>query len=374
MHNIEIEAAADRQLSEAKPEKHIRAQTLNLTRPLSPGFVVMMLAFVALLLAIGEVILRTDMVQARLTAPSIGSRHWHLARQVHRLETMARKEGAPDCLFLGNSMVWRGIDVEAFQTAYEQTTGEPIRCFNFGVDALTAAGAGPLAQLLVEQYRPKLLIFGTDARDFSTPIDSEETQVILETPWLQYRLGNWSLDGWLHEYSYVYRYRRHIREIMRFFYRDALRREPDRGLDGFDSDDAVGAFVQEPPDPADSRQHIQYYYSRLSDYVIRSENLAALQQIVDQQTAGVRVLVVEMPVPETYMYFFGNDVADYEHFIDTMKVFLQDSQTPFWQTTPLGLIPDDGWVDYSHLNTAGARLFSSWLGHQVGTEVVFETR
>ena len=30
------------------------------------------------------------------------------------------------------------------------------------------------------------------------------------------------------------------------------------------------------------------------------------------------------------------------------------------------MIPDDGWVDYSHLNTKGAKIFSEWLAHRVG--------
>ena len=44
--------------------------------------------------------------------------------------------------FLGNSMVWRGFDPQAFAQAYQAQRGQALRCFNFGVDAMPAAGAG----------------------------------------------------------------------------------------------------------------------------------------------------------------------------------------------------------------------------------------
>jgi hypothetical protein len=34
------------------------------------------------------------------------------------------------------------------------------------------------------------------------------------------------------------------------------------------------------------------------------------------------------------------------------------------------MIPDDGWVDYSHLNVDGADVFSAWLGGQIGEMVI----
>jgi hypothetical protein len=42
----------------------------------------------------------------------------------------------------------------------------------------------------------------------------------------------------------------------------------------------------------------------------------------------------------------------------------------FLETTRLDLIPDDGWADYSHLNSKGAVIFSKWLGKQLGKAVM----
>jgi hypothetical protein len=76
-----------------------------------------------------------------------------------------------------------------------------------------------------------------------------------------------------------------------------------------------------------------------------------------------------MPVPDTYYYFFGNGKDDYQRFIDQVNHLAEANEVQFWQTSPLQLIPDDGWVDYTHMNTTGARAFSQWLGQRVGERV-----
>jgi hypothetical protein len=79
-----------------------------------------------------------------------------------------------------------------------------------------------------------------------------------------------------------------------------------------------------------------------------------------------RVIVVEMPVSDGLYYFFENGTADYDRFVDGVTELATLHDVPFWRTEPLDSIPDDGWLDYSHLNTAGAEIFSIWLGEEVG--------
>jgi hypothetical protein len=67
---------------------------------------------------------------------------------------------------LGSSLVGSGLDPETFSTRYEAVTGEPMECFNFGLGSLMASAAGPIAQILVDPYHPKLLIYGTNPRDY----------------------------------------------------------------------------------------------------------------------------------------------------------------------------------------------------------------
>jgi hypothetical protein len=333
------------------------------------------LLFFVLLFAAGELLARLDMFQTRLTAPELGSTHRQFETQMHRLETLFKREGAVECIFLGNSMVWGGFDPLAFTQTYQSKTGQDIRCFNFGVDGMPASASGVLAEILIEDYHPQLLIYGTDARDYAVTRDARDAVVLLDSPWLQYRQGRFTVEGFLFEHSYLYRYREQLCRLLRFDYTQ-LRSGPDRSPTtgyGFDPNDRIGSFVQTIPDPQDPRGPIQYYFSVLSDYQMLPVNLDGLEKIVAQNDQDTQVLVVEMPVPETYMYFFANREEDYQRFINRARQMAADHDVPFVQTTPLNLIPDDGWVDYSHLNTRGAGIFSAWLGKQMGEAAVQHT-
>jgi hypothetical protein len=95
------------------------------------------------------------------------------------------------------------------------------------------------------------------------------------------------------------------------------------------------------------------------------ENLKGLESITDYNGSGIQVILVEMPVADGLYYFFGNGASDYNKFLTRVDELASLHQVPFWQTEPLDFIPDNGWVDYSHLNKTGAEIFSKWLGQQV---------
>jgi hypothetical protein len=73
-----------------------------------------------------------------------------------------------------------------------------------------------------------------------------------------------------------------------------------------------------------------------------------------------------MPVPDTYFYFFDKDGVMYQAFLDLVESSASKNQVMFIKTSGLNLIPNDGWVDYAHVNTKGAAIFSEWLGIQIG--------
>jgi len=137
---------------------------------------------------------------------------------------------------------------------------------------------------------------------------------------------------------------------------------------GFAPDDTVAAFVGTPPDPNDPSWQVRYYFSVLSDYQVRPENVAGLEQVLSQ-VKQTQVLVVEMPVPETYFYFFGAGERDYQRFLDEVGARAAAYGVPFWRTTEQHLISAVGWMDYGHMNSRGAEVFSAWLGQQVAEAV-----
>jgi hypothetical protein len=125
-----------------------------------------------------------------------------------------------------------------------------------------------------------------------------------------------------------------------------------------------------PPDPYSDEIPDQYLFGLLAEYEMLPENLSGLEQVIAQGGPDVQVLIVEMPVPPTYMHFLDNGQQDYQRFIDYVERVAGSRAVPFWQTTPLRLIREEGWWDYTHLTTKGALVFSEWLGEELGRAVV----
>lgn len=345
---------------------------LRLTRP-SLHLPLLTLLFLLILTGMAEAVVRQPAFQSRLMAPTLNTRHRQFEVQWHRLQQVAQEDGRVDCIVLGNSMVVSGFDPLVFARAYQEETGETLTCFNFGVDAIPTMPAGALAKILIEDYQPRLFIYGLDARDLAVARTDRDTTVILDMPWVQYRMGHFNLEGWLIEHSALYRYRRLLYNLSRFQYRDTLRSyygpETARGRLGYDPDETVADYINVPPDPNNPEFQIQYYYRLLSDYQLDAENQAGLEMLLAQQQAPGQFLVLEMPVPDTYFFFFGDAAADHDTFTRYVNETSARYHVPFWQTSSLRLFPDDSWMDYSHLNAKGAEIFSAWLGHQISQAV-----
>ena len=328
------------------------------------------LTFVFLLVfsGIGEVASRSEIFQSYLTPPRLGSRHSQLGYKLALLDA-AQKNGPIDCIAIGSSTIDVGFDPDAFQKVYQGVTGRDIRCFNFGIDASSSVSVAVLAGILIEDYHPRLLIFGTDARDYVVSRDDQDTAVVLDSPWVKYRSGYFSPEGWLLEHSYLYRYRQHLSRLARlnfegtlWYYtniRDGLR------SNGFNPVHIVAPYINDVPTSDNDSYEVVYYTRIYSSYQMLDENLKALEKIMDFKNMGTKVIVVEMPVSDGLYYFFGNGQTDYDKFISRIEELANLHQVPFWRTEPLDSIPDNGWSDYSHLNVAGAEIFSNWLGQQV---------
>jgi hypothetical protein len=296
----------------------------------------------------------------------MGTRHYEFGPKLFQLKSIVERKEGINCIFLGNSTVNNAMDPGEFASAYKETTGQDIRCFNFAVDAIPASVAGVIAQILVEDFQPKVLIYGTSARDYSLPLDDEETTVILDTEWIQYRLGNFNIKGLLFQYSHLFRYRNYFPELSRLNFRDTLRSEAIYRVseNGFIPLTEEGRQIDNPPDPND--QSLKRGFHLLCEYSIQTDNLDGLTNIISLNGPDLQIVIVEMPVPDTFIYFFENKNVDYQLFIDQIAGQARAGGVPFLKTSGLALIPDDGWVDYSHVNPTGAQAFSQWLGQQLG--------
>ncbi len=328
------------------------------------------LTFIFLLLLLGavEVSLRFYFVQPQVNrlVPSLGSRHQQMELQLARLESKVNKEGRVDCIILGSSLVWLGVDPDIFEKAYKLETGQDINCFNLGIETMSAGAAGVIAKFIVDRYQPRLLIYGTSARDYAVGAESEETEVILNTPWLQHYLGNYSIWGWLYTHSFTIRYMRQIRSLLHLNLDELV-------TIGSDSGSLNGFLAKTRPAREIHFQHAADDAARwLQPYEIQRENLLGLEQVVNLQSDGLQVVVVEMPVSENYYSFFTNGRQDYERFIRQTEDLLGSKGFKLLRTSTDPPVPDDGWWEYSHMNAIGAKAFSKWLGKRIGKRVMID--
>ena len=327
------------------------------------------LAVLFMLTGVGELIVRTEFFQAPLTPPHLGSSHYQLGHKLAWLDAETKRNGPVDCIMLGNSMVARAFDPDVFQNTYKKATGRDIHCFNFGINASSAFSTAVVARILVEEYNPRFLIVGTDPRDFALPSSDPDVTTIVDSSWIRYHLGDFSLDDWLTDVSYLYRYRSHISRLLHFKYKDTLWSDTKLNFpilpNGLTEIDKVNPLVNDPPDPLNISEEVAYFKKIYAPYVMLDENLVALETIAEHNGSGTQVVIVEMSVADGFYYFFEKGEADYNRYVDAIGKLASLHQVPFWRTEPLDLIPVDGWADYIHVNPKGAAAFSAWLAVQV---------
>ncbi len=142
--------------------------------------------------------------------------------------------------------------------------------------------------------------------------------------------------------------------------------EAHRTKDAFYPLDGTGPFdVTKPPNPQLEHPYIEHYAGVLATFHLLPENLEALETILSLNTAATRVVLVEMPVPDTFHAFFGNGIQDYRLFVETIAQRASAQNVPFWRMQDLALLPGPVWYNYNHLNADGAPIFSRWLGKKL---------
>jgi hypothetical protein len=340
---------------------------LQLRRPRS-GTLGLAVILMGLLAATGETLVRLAPVRARLLAPSFGSSLRELELQWFGLEEMVATYGPIDCLFVGSSLVQRGLDPRAFAMTYRGRTGRDLHCFNFGVAGMTASTAGLMADILVRRYHPPLLVYGASPFDLSAVTAQRASKVTEEmerSPWARYQLGTFTVAGWLIEHSQAYRHYLTHRNWMTADYWPYLGRtrhlESSPSVSGYYTSAVKSAPITERPDV-----HEQQAISKvLVDLKFSGKSLGGLERIARLSEQGGRVALVEIPLPGTLMTFIPEAEPGYRKFVGVLVRSARAHRLPLWQTQALNLIPDDGWSNFNHMNNKGAEIFGAWLGEQV---------
>lgn len=350
-----------------------RSRTLQLSRPYGHALLLAAL-FLILFLALTELALRVAPVHLFLGAPALGSDHRQFEQQWHRLEMYQAAHGPVECIMIGDSTVMSDFSPSALGDAYRQQTGEEITCYNFGVGAFSVMGSSLLAEILIREYSPQILIVGVEGLNFTVPRDEQGGTDLSRVPWARYQLGEFTLEGWLYQHTYLYRYLGVLGQLVSFEvdYKEVLQAAAnERSVyeDGYSPLQGSGPLaVSEPPDPEIDHPYIEHYFAAHSPFLLLPENLEALDKILALDNAVTRIILVEMPVADTFHTFFGNGEDDYRMFIDTLHTKATAADVSFWRMDDLQALPYPAWFNYNHLNSDGAPVFSRWLGTKLGQE------
>lgn len=337
--------------------------TLQITWPFGQTLWLALLMAGGLFL-IGEMVLRLPTVESELPAPSLGSSHDQFEVELYQLHRFA-EAGPIDCVFLGSSMVWHGINPHVITEAYAAQTGDSLRCFTFGVAGLTADGAGALADYVVNTYQPRLLVYGVSPRDFSSPIN--ERADLNQLDWLQYVRGSFNLSGYLHHHAKTVQYGWYMSEWV--LGKTTSRLDERRLMADEVADNGYTPSFRKLSDMPDVEREIERITSIYEAYEPAQTALESIQRIITYHDPPfTQIILVELPVfPPVVSRLFGEQ--SYQDFNTDILNLTQANGVIYWPTTHLDLVPKAGWADLNHLNDTGAAIFSEWLGRQIGEAV-----
>lgn len=342
---------------------HGKEQTLKLHRPFGRTLLLAMAILVGMVGA-AELLLRWEPLQDRLPFPSIGSSNRSLDVKLHLLNKLFEREGAPDCLFLGNSLVNAGIDPEAFMDAYRAATGKTIHCFNFGINAMTPYPAAKILTILVRRYQPKLVIWGLTSSDFNTRKKNRELQ-LAANPWVRWQLGRGDFCGWLTDRSYLYRYYLRLRFWIDFpeIYRNQRLTEKKTTPLGYFKERSESLFRRSL-----SPQWKKNFSAVMGDFK-KDPRVAAILKEASRRNPGTKIVLVEMPLHPEAQHALKGGKELHDKIIRELGAFAARNQMAFIPFSMKQPLDDDHWTNYNHLNHAGALRFSRWLGNHVGAAV-----
>lgn len=338
---------------------------LALKRPLGRAVLLAFLLAV-LLVAAGELSLRTAFLTRILPLPSYGIGHQNMDVKFAHLAALLSGEGAPTCILLGSSVVDTDIDPERFGAAFLDEADRRLDCYNFGIGGLVLPSADKIARVIRSLGGDGLLVVGV------TPLDFEERYVripwqrsqsqIDASVWLRYRLGEFSFSGWLTDRSIVYRHFLRFRQWMespRLSLEAGVKERSSRR--GFSNLRRFTEFRH-------SEKKVERIRKKLDGFEVSAGRLELLGRIAsgwgEEQT-----VFAEMPLhPSLHDVFPGGEEGYAEPLAlaaaslekSPARILRLDEDTDFSRR---GL-----WRDYFHLNSMGAMIYSDWLAGRVAAE------
>lgn len=347
--------------------------TLKLTHPQS--FTLLHAAILFLIVClIGEAFARSSFVQKYAPYQAYGMNHTQLEIQLTNLDKFTRENGKPDCFIFGSSQAFREIDPEVFEQAYESNGGEHLTCYNFGITGSQVSTTSILNKILIQKYKPRLVVIGTSFLDYTEGRELQIDDRFKENDWLEYETGKFSINGWLLENSYAWRFLTLVSYSapFRMDYMEVLREAHKWDGEIASSGFALSNAGVDPRVPVDEG-FVKNLVGEFGHFGASERNLSALEQIIlDSQAEGAKVLVAEMMYHPALLDLKDNSgnprinhakVLAFRKMInDRIRGITQKNNVAFLEFDPSLAVSNRGWYDLYHLNRTGAEIFSNWLG------------
>jgi hypothetical protein len=351
--------------------------SLNISRPRTSVAVYGAILFVVACI-ICEMIARTPFIQSKIPYQAYGTNHTQLELQLNILDKFVQEKGAPDCFIFGSSQAFREIDTIAFAQGYETATGEKVSCYNFGVTGSQIWSTSILNKILIQKYKPRLIVIGTSFLDYTEGRESQIDERFNENSWFKYQTGKITIGGWLTENSYAWRAITLLSYAAPFGlrYEEVLREAHKWDGEIADSGFALSEKSVNPNLPMEAG-FVKNLQLEFGNFNVSERNLIALEEtIAFSRDAGAQVILAEMVYHPALLELKdqrGKPRVNKDEilpFIDKVNSRLRDiaanNGIVFLEFDPSQSYPQIGWFDLYHLNRLGARIFSIWLGKQTG--------
>lgn len=298
---------------------------------------------VLLVLVLGEVAAR---VIESTDPPQVT---WYDAATQQRVPMM--DDRTADVAFVGTSMAWQGFVPGPFSEADGRSA------FNAGL-----AGAVPVVMepwILNEaepRLQPDLVVWGLSSFDLAPNYGDTQLEAYRSAPETRTGALAW-MDRNARRFSALIRMRTIMRQPSKLIGVGA-----DETQD--DIDEAVritgvdGERLDFDEDKGDRRGQI--VKARLKDFDPDPADLDAVRRTATElRERGVRLVLVQMPVPEIFVERHPNGRADYDKTgvaIRELGAELNADVVDFD-----GLFADDSFVDYTHLDEPSTQQFTEWF-------------
>lgn len=338
-------------MNQTRVPSTIRFGALRVARPFGRTLL-MAAAALAVFVGIGEAGARAFGQKMGLQMPMLPE-HYELGPKEFLAEQMAAT-GRIDCFFIGDSVVGWGIVPGVFEQAYQQASGEPLRCFNFGIDTLTFKGSQNLAEILERRYHPRLIVIGVHFENFTT---SDSNKFDLETDWARTQLGRPTAEGVLESalvsYRYALTYAQTPHDIENGRILSATLNPSGYRLIG-DVDDA--SKLTKATNPA---------FFRVIDTFDLEAYRGDLDAMLAADSHGTRIVLVDMPAPLATTNAIRRHGGDYDGYLALLPAEAAAHGVAYIPAIPAGMLPSNAYQDPSHMNTIGGQVYSVWLAQEI---------